>query len=242
MTTTEAASIACKLAPGEFKERLAWIDALARDALRSHQRCDLVLDLRYVPEARDRVREMVRNEQLCCPFLTFDLREEPDEIRLIITAPEPARESADMLFEQFVAAAPRQASCACGTLSPMSGTTPRPAETQGGTKVAGLTAVTLATGAVACGVCCVLPLALPAAALAGTGSILAWFAGAHAWVTGVAILAITSAWGWIAWQTVRTRCKPAASTLYVMVAATGLLVIAVFWPFIEPQLVRALMV
>jgi hypothetical protein len=241
MTTRDAAPIACTLAPGEFKERLASIDALARDALRSHQRRDLVLDLRYVPEARDRVREMVRNEQVCCPFLTFNLHEEPDEIRLIVTAPEPAREAADMLFEQFVAAALPQASCACGTVSPMSGT-PHPAEGQRGTKAAGLTAMTLATGAVACGACCVLPLALPAAALAGTGSIFGWFAGAHAWVTVLAVLAVFSAWGWIGWQTVRTRCKPAASTLYVMAVATGLLVIAVLWPFIEPQLVRALMV
>jgi hypothetical protein len=242
MTTRDAAAIACTLAPDEFKERLAWIDALARDALRSHLRRDLVLDLRYIPEARDRVREMIRNEQVCCPFLTFDLREEPDEIRLTITAPETAREAADMLFGQFIAAARPQASCACGTVSPVSGTTPRLAERQRGTKAAGLTAVTLATGAVACGACCVLPLALPAAALAGTGSVLAWFAGAHAWVTVLAILAVFSAWGWIAWETLRTRRKPAASTLYVMAAATGLLVIAFLWPFIEPHLVRALMV
>ena len=63
----------------------------------------------------------------------------------------------------------------------------------------------------------------------------------HAWVTGLAILAVIGAWGWIAWQTVRTRCKPAASTLLVMAAATGLVVIAVLWPVIEPQLVRVLM-
>ena len=30
--------IACTLAPGEFRERLASINALARDALRSHER------------------------------------------------------------------------------------------------------------------------------------------------------------------------------------------------------------
>jgi hypothetical protein len=47
MTTTEALPIACTLNPGEFKDRLAWIGVLTRDALRSHERRDLVLHLRY---------------------------------------------------------------------------------------------------------------------------------------------------------------------------------------------------
>jgi hypothetical protein len=212
---------------------------LTRDALRSHERRDLVLDLRYAPEAAERVREMVRNEQACCSFLAFDLREQPDEIQLVITAPEAAREAADMLFEHFVAAAPAVA-CGCTTDSQSSSTSP-PAPTRFGATTVGLTAMTLATGAVACGACCVLPLALPAVALAGTGSILAWFARAHAWVTGLAGVALLSAWSWIAWQTVQTRCRPALSTLYVMGAATGLLIVALLWPAIEPQLLRALL-
>jgi hypothetical protein len=241
MTMTKAPPIACTLAPGEFKDRLAWIGALTRDALRGHERRDLVLDLRYAPEAGERVREMVRNEQACCSFLTFDLQEAPDEIRLTITAPESAREAADMLFEQFVADAPASSACACAVPSAPD-TTLRIAGKPPGVKAAGLTAVTLATGAVACGACCVLPFALPAAALAGTGSILAWFVGAYAWVTGLAIFAVIGAWAWIAWQTVQTRRRPVASTLYVMAAATALTAIAALWPFIAPHLARALMV
>lgn len=240
MTVTEAPPIACTLAPGEFKDRLAWIGALARDALRSHQRRDLVLDLRYAPEARDHVREMVNNEQACCSFLAFDLREQPDEIRLVITAPEAAREAAGMLFEHFVAGAPGLPACACE--APSESRTPDVgAHRQVGTKAAGFAAMALATGAVACGACCVLPLALPAVVLASTGSVLAWFANAHAWITGMAILAVASAWGWIAWQTARTQCRPATSTLYLMAAATTLMVIAMLWPLIEPRLVRVLM-
>jgi hypothetical protein len=68
MTVVETPPIACTLAPGAFKDRLAWIRALTKDALRSHARRDLTLDLVYAPEARDRVREMVRNERACCPF------------------------------------------------------------------------------------------------------------------------------------------------------------------------------
>jgi hypothetical protein len=236
MTIAEAPPIACTLTPGEFKDRLAWIGALSRDALRSHERRDLVLDLHYAPEAAERVREMVRNEQACCLFLTFDLQETPDEIRLTITAPEAAREAVDVLFEQFLANPPASPACACAGPSASDATS----KNQPGVKAAGLTAVTLATGAVACGACCVLPFALPAAALAGGGSILALLASAHAWVTGLAILAVIGAWGWIVWQVVRTRRSPAASTLVVMVGATALSTIAVLWPVIEHHLVRAL--
>jgi hypothetical protein len=219
---------------------MAWIGSLTRDALCSHERRDLVLDVRYAPEARDRVREMVRNEQACCSFLSFDLREEPTEIRVTITAPETAREAADMLFEQFVTGAPAPSTYACATLPP-SAAAPG-SERQRGMKGAGLTAVTMATGAAACGACCVLPFALPAAALASTGGVLAWFASIHAWITVFAVFAVFGAWGWIAWQTRRTRCRPAASTLYVMAAATALMVIAVLWPFVEEQLVSLMTV
>lgn len=105
------------LAPGAFKDRLAWIRALTKDALRSHERRDLALHLLYAPEARDRVCEMVRNERACCPFLTFDLHEQPHEIRLTITAPEAARETADMLFDQFVAGSYERSVCGCGGTS-----------------------------------------------------------------------------------------------------------------------------
>jgi len=98
--------IACTLKAGNFKDRIAWIGELTRDALRSHERRDLVLNLRYAPEAADRVREMVRKEQECCSFLTFAMGEGLDEIRVTITAPEAARKAADELFEQFVASVP----------------------------------------------------------------------------------------------------------------------------------------
>jgi hypothetical protein len=105
MPRSEAKPIACALAPGDFNSRLAWIAELTRDALRENRRDDLVLQLTYAPEAAHRVREMIRHEQACCAFLAFDLREEPDAVRLTITAPEDARAAADTLFEQFVAPA-----------------------------------------------------------------------------------------------------------------------------------------
>lgn len=237
MTIVEAAPIACTLAPGAYKDRLAWIAALNQDALRSYERRDLVLELGYSLEARERVQEMLRNEQACCAFLAFELHEAGNEIRLTITASEVAREAADTLFDQFSAKAPIPSSCACTTTASV---VKGPSKAPPGTKAAGVTAVTLSTGAVACGICCVLPFALPAAVLASTGSVLAWFVKVHVWVTFLAILSVIGAWGWIAWQTRRTRRRPATSTLFMMAAATVLLMVAVLWPLIERLLIQVL--
>jgi hypothetical protein len=113
MPNAETAPIACTLTPGDYKARLAWINEIARDALRSHKRRDLELEFVYAAHAAQRVREMVRKEQDCCAFLSFDLDERPGEIRLTITAPERAREAADMLLGQFLPSAEARASCGC---------------------------------------------------------------------------------------------------------------------------------
>jgi hypothetical protein len=237
MTIVEVSPIACTLAPGAFNDRLAWIAALNKDALRKYARRGLVLELSYALEARERVHEMIRDEQRCCGFLAFELHETANEIRLTITAPETAREAADALFEQFVANAPAPSSCACATSASV---VKIPAKEPPGSKAAGVTALTLSTGAVACGVCCVLPFALPAAVLASTGSLLAMFVKMHVWVTILAILSVAGAWGWIAWQTRRTRRKPAISTLLMMGVATMLLTAAVLWPLLEKPIIRML--
>jgi hypothetical protein len=113
MTSSERTPIVCTLTASDFKDRLAWINELSRDALQSYERRDLVLDLKYAPEAGERVREMVRKEQNCCAFLRFELRDEPQGLRLTITAPAEARAAADMLFEQFIASANADAACGC---------------------------------------------------------------------------------------------------------------------------------
>jgi hypothetical protein len=66
-------------------------------------RGDLVLRLAYAPEAAADVRKMVEQERICCAFLTFDLKEEADCIRVTITVPQAARDSANMLFGHFLA-------------------------------------------------------------------------------------------------------------------------------------------
>ena len=99
---TDQQPIACTLTTGDLRDRLAWIATLNRDALRGHDRADLTLQLRYAPQAVHRVRDLMCQEQVCCAFLSFELHEQPDEVRLTIKAPEEARAMANSLFEPFL--------------------------------------------------------------------------------------------------------------------------------------------
>jgi hypothetical protein len=106
-----------------------------------------------------------------------------------------------------------------------------------GTKVVRTTAAVAAVGAVACGVCCVLPFALPAAILALSGGVLAWFGSLMPWIRGVAVIAVLGGWLWVALQTKRTRKRPATSTWLIMGAATAFLLVALAWPLIERPII-----
>lgn len=101
-------------------------------------------------------------------------------------------------------------------------------------------ALTVAAGAFACGVCCVLPFALPAVALASAGGILAWFSGVQFWATVLAATIVAAAWFWIVVQSVKAKAKPARSTIYMMGIATSVLLLSLFWTRIEPLLIQAL--
>ena len=209
------APIACTLDTDGFKQRLAWIVELNRDALRGHERDGLVLHLRYDAKSADRVKEMVRREKQCCAFLRFDVRDEGDEVLLTITAPVEARVASETLFEQFVSRG------------------------QSGTAAPARIALACTCAAVTCAVACVAPLAVPAVVLAGTGSMLAWLAGAHSWMTVLATLAVAVAWLWVWRHAIRTGLRPAPSTFRVLGIATFLLALAIFWPVIEPEIARA---
>jgi hypothetical protein len=104
--TTSSQPIACTLTGASLQNRIDWIARLARDALRSHERDDLTLRLRYAPDAVESVRRMVREEQVCCAFLEFELEESPNELLLTICAPEAARKVADQLFAHFCSGDP----------------------------------------------------------------------------------------------------------------------------------------
>ncbi|MEQ1912291.1 MAG: hypothetical protein ABMA15_25950 [Vicinamibacterales bacterium] len=106
MTSLNSLPIACTLTPRDLLERLGSIQTLTRRALLNYQRNGLELTLRYAPEAAERVRAMVADEQRCCAFLNFDVQEQSDSTLVTITAPENARDAADELFTQFIAEAP----------------------------------------------------------------------------------------------------------------------------------------
>jgi hypothetical protein len=112
---SEPTPIACTLGPGDFRQRLAWIADLNRDALRAQQRDGLRLELIYAPAALDRVREMVARERNCCAFLTFDLRQEAEAVRLVIEAPEDARDALDAVFEPFQVRKAAATVCGCSS-------------------------------------------------------------------------------------------------------------------------------
>ena len=106
-------------------------------------------------------------------------------------------------------------------------------------RTASVASLTTAAGAVACGVCCVLPFAFPAVAAAGTGTVLAWFARVHSWATALAAVIVAGSWLAIGLQSRRAPRSPARATVYVMTLATAVLLLAVLWPRIEPHVIRA---
>jgi hypothetical protein len=107
------------------------------------------------------------------------------------------------------------------------------APSRGRGRVAGATAAVVATGALACGICCVLPFALPATVLAMSGGALAWLGGLHRWMTVLGVAAVAAGWAWIAWQSLKTGKRPAWQTLGAMILATAVLSVAMVWPWLE---------
>jgi hypothetical protein len=98
----QSVPIACTLGLSDLKTRLGELASLNSDALRHHERRGLELELVYAVEARERVHEMVRREKECCAFLNFELREDGENVRLIIRAPESARAVATLVFATFI--------------------------------------------------------------------------------------------------------------------------------------------
>ena len=96
-----AAPIACTLTPGNYKARVLRIRDLAAHSLRTARRELLRLHLTYAPAAAHEVRSLVREEQACCAFLQFGVRDDAQCVHVTITAPKEARDAADDLFAHF---------------------------------------------------------------------------------------------------------------------------------------------
>ena len=93
--------IACTLSPRDYRARLVTIADLRRDALRHVEQRGCTIELHYAPEAAARVRTLVEQERTCCAFLSFDLREEPDAVRLLVTVPAAAAEVVPELLDEL---------------------------------------------------------------------------------------------------------------------------------------------
>lgn len=111
----------------------------------------------------------------------------------------------------------------------------------GAEKAVGVTSVATSSGAVvACSACCVLPLALPAVTLGAAGGVLAWLTAAHIWITIIAAIAVLGGWLWVWLQSIRYRARAATTTIVMLSISTGMLVLALSWPALEPSIVRLL--
>lgn len=229
--------IACTLDGGEFAGRVAWIAALNQAALRSHSREHHSLLLEYAPGASAKVRALVAQERDCCAFLHFHVEETPTAVHLRIDAPADL-EDADSLFVPFLAGVNNPPESAVTSPSGLTGSSDARSDTRA--RAPGITAGTAAVAALACGVCCVLPYALSAVALASFGGIVATLAHIFWWALGVAVIAVVAAWSWVIWQSVQTGRRPAVATLRAMIAATALLCAVAGWPYLESAVRRAL--
>jgi hypothetical protein len=234
MTLTEQVPIACSLNASDAKRRSRKIAELNWSALRSYRRDGLRLELVYAWQAREQVMDMVRRERSCCTFLSFEIIEQPDSLRVIVEAPEAARDAADGVFEALYSKALREA----GTPSATSSDCESGNKSNG--RIVGASASVAAVGALACGVCCILPFALPAAVLAMSGGVIGWFAKATPWALGIAVIAVLSGWGWVARQTLRTKLRPAKSTYVLMGLATVMLVTSIMWWHFERDVILLL--
>lgn len=230
-------TIACTLDTGEHRERMGWIAGLNRSALQSARREGVHLILTYTGESREDIREMIRREQECCPFLRFELDEHEKGLTLAISAPGVGEDALDGLFAPFLTGSGAGDRCAC---SAKAAPAAPPRKRDRGMTLATSAAGTAAAGALACAACCILPLALPAAVLAVAGGALAWLAGIHEEVIAVAVALVAVGWIWVAWQSWRTAKRPATATVLVMLAATVMLGLAMSWPAIEPVAVTAI--
>ena len=96
-------------------------------------------------------------------------------------------------------------------------------------------AIVSATAALACGVCCILPFALPTAVLAVTGGALAWFDKLYPAAAVIAVGMVGASWAWIALHSYRAKRKPARLTWASLAAATLILGAGLLLPLFEER-------
>jgi len=94
-------ALACHLDARNYQQRTQQFADLNRRFLLESRRLELGCELSYSPSATAELRDLVRLEEECCPFLRFQLEPKESSIKLSITVPESARDSVDALLEPF---------------------------------------------------------------------------------------------------------------------------------------------
>jgi hypothetical protein len=99
MTTDSQLAIACSLTPGEYQERLGEFRRLFATSLQDSRREPTRLYLRLAAAtAREAdVRDLLRREQECCPFFTFEIQPAGDVVLVEAGVPDGADECLDEL-------------------------------------------------------------------------------------------------------------------------------------------------
>ena len=94
-------ALACHLDAGNYQQRIQRFADLNREFLLDSWPLELGLELTYALSATAELRDLVRLEEECCPFLRFQLETGQRSIKLSIVVPESARDSVDALLEPF---------------------------------------------------------------------------------------------------------------------------------------------
>jgi hypothetical protein len=101
----EFPTLACSLSPDERAERGRELRELARRALARRERREgsVVLTYRAAPEVETALRDVIRREAECCPFLDFALAPGDGELSLRVSAPAGAEAMLDLIYESSTA-------------------------------------------------------------------------------------------------------------------------------------------
>jgi hypothetical protein len=92
--------LACSLDASALEGRLAEIQAVGQAALIAAEPPG-TLRFRAAPGTRQRLEQIIAAEAECCPFLSLELTEHKEELRLTVSAPEGADAVAAELVQAF---------------------------------------------------------------------------------------------------------------------------------------------
>lgn len=222
---TQPPPIACTLSTTDRSDREGWIARLNDRALLSRHRDGRRVLLTYKLDAAAEVQSVIAAERSCCSFLTFTVTTDDETVKVCITAPEEAAGALDEVFAPFLVGSQ------CGCDEREEGCKTTPSSHRGIVYGAGgLSALSLS-----CGLCCLLPLLVPAASLGALGALVSTFAALSWIITPIAAVIVVAAW-----TSIYARQGPSLRTdIYIASAATLGVVLAILWPHVEPLLVAS---